>query len=293
MTECIIEAKNVHKRFGKTKVLTGVDLCVPRGAVVGLLGTNGAGKSTLIKCLLGLLRCDAGDVLTLGEDPWDFTAEAKERLGYGPQEAKLYPWMKSGQIVDYTAAFYPKWDDVWAKELMVRWDVDADKRAGTLSVGELQKLSLVLALGHRPELLVLDEPVASLDPKARREFLRSLVEICQDEQHTVLFSTHITSDLERIATHVAFLKDGVISFFGGLDELKEQVKRLRITAASELPSTFAVAGALRTEINGRTALVAVPQVSDPLLDSLRAEWQADVTVEDLNLEEIFLELHDA
>ena len=293
MTECIIEAKSVHKRFGKHKVLTGVDLCVPRGAVVGLLGTNGSGKSTLIKCLLGLLKPDAGDILTLGENPWDFTAEAKERLGYGPQEAKLYPWMKSGQIVDYTAAFYPQWDDSWAKELMTRWDVETDKRAGTLSVGQLQKLSLVLALGHRPELLVLDEPVASLDPKARREFLRSLVEITDDEQHTVLFSTHITSDLERIATHVAFLRDGVISFFGGLDELKEQVKRLRITAENDLPATFNVPGAMRIEVNGRTALVAVPQVSDPLLDSLRHNWQADVTVEDLNLEEIFLELHDA
>ncbi len=293
MNECVIDAKNVHKRFGKTKVLNGVDLCVPRGAVVGLLGTNGSGKSTLIKCLLGLLSCDAGDVLTLGEDPWDFTAEAKERLGYGPQEAKLYPWMKSAQIVDYTAAFYPNWDDAWAKELMTRWDVETDKRAGTLSVGQLQKLSLVLALGHRPDLLVLDEPVASLDPKARREFLRSLVEITDDEQHTVLFSTHITSDIERIATHVAFLQDGVISFFGGLDELKEQVKRLRITAKKDLPPTFTVPGALRTEINGRTALVAIPTISDPLLDSLRQEWQADVTVEDLNLEEIFLELHDA
>jgi ABC-2 type transport system ATP-binding protein len=293
MSECVIQATNVHRRFGRTKVLTGVDLCVPRGAVVGILGTNGAGKSTLIKCLLGLLRCDVGAVLTLGEDPWDFSATAKERLGYGPQEAKLYPWMKSGQIVDYTAAFYPNWDHRWAKELMTRWDVATDKRAGALSVGQLQKLSLVLALGHRPELLVLDEPVASLDPKARREFLRSLVDITEDERHTVLFSTHITSDLERIATHVAFLKDGVISFFGGLDELKEQVKRLRITATNDLPATFAVPGALRTEINGRTALVAVPQVSTPLLERLRHDWQAEVTVEDLNLEEIFLEFHNA
>ncbi len=293
MNECIIKATNVHKRFGKTKVLTGVDLCVPRGAVVGLLGTNGSGKSTLIKCLLGLLRVDDGDVQTLAEDPWDLSADAKERLGYAPQEAKLYAWMKAGQVVEYTAAFYANWDARWVQDLMRRWEVEPEQRVGTLSTGQLQKLSLVLALGHRPELLVLDEPVASLDPKARREFLRSLLEITQDAQHTVLFSTHITSDLERVATHVAFLQGGRISFFGGLDELKEQVKRLRITAAADLPSTFAVPGAMRTEVDGRTALVAVPKANDHLLDSLRSQWQADVTVENLNLEEIFLELHDA
>ena len=141
--------------------------------------------------------------------------------------------------------------------------------------------------------MVLDEPVASLDPVGRREFLRSVLELTVDENRTLLFSTHITSDLERIATHVAILRDGRVGYFDELDVLKDQFKRLRVQSKHALPSSFQVAGALRTEVQGHTALVAVPSVSAPLLAELESTWDAKVQVEDLNLEEIFVELHDA
>lgn len=235
MSALVLEARDVHKRFGRTAVLRGVSLAVPRGAVVGLVGVNGAGKSTLIKCLLGLLRADAGTMRLLGEEPWQLSAAAKARLGYVPQAVQLYPWMKAGQVVRYVAAFYPRWEPTLADELIERWQVPRDQRVGTLSPGQLQKLGLVLALGHRPELLILDEPVASLDPLARREFLRSLVELTADNEHTVLFSTHITSDLERVASHVAVLQAGRIVLFDELDAVKDRVKRLHIVAAHDLP----------------------------------------------------------
>jgi len=138
---------------------------------------------------------------------------------------------------------------------------------------------------------VLDEPVAALDPVARRDFLRTLLDIAQSETRTVLFSTHITSDLERVADRVAILRDGRIVFCDGLDVLKESVKRLRITASRDLPSGFTVAGALRTEVSGRNALVAVSGVSDGLIEDLRTTWDATVDVEDLSLEDIFVEMH--
>jgi ABC-2 type transport system ATP-binding protein len=154
-------------------------------------------------------------------------------------------------------------------------------------------LALILALGHGPELLILDEPVASLDPLARRDFLKSLLEVTQDGNHTVLFSTHITSDLERVASHVAIMKQGKIGFFGELDVLKDKVKRLRLSAREDFPPNFSVTGALRIEVEGSRAVVVVEDLYPGLLDTLRQTWHADIQVENLNLEDIFLELHQS
>ncbi|MFO1040807.1 MAG: ABC transporter ATP-binding protein [Planctomycetaceae bacterium] len=291
MNELMLEASELSRRFGNADVLTCINLAIPRGLVVGLLGTNGCGKSTLIKCLLGLLRVSGGTARLMGENPWNLSSAAKAQLGYVPQDVRLYPWMTVSQVVAYTAAFYPTWDFALTEHLVQKWELPRDSRIGPLSPGQIQKLGLILALGHRPELLILDEPVASLDPVARREFLKSLLEVTQDEKHTVLFSTHITSDLERVASHVAILKKGHVELFEDLDTVKERIKRLRISATESLPRSFAVEGALRTEVDGRVALVAATHVSDQMVKDLRSRWQAEVTVEDLNLEEIFLELH--
>lgn len=293
MAEPIIELSGLKKSFGDKHVLNGVDLAIPRGSVVGLLGTNGSGKSTLIKCLLGLFRPNSGAIRILGENPWTLSASAKERIGYVPQESKLYSWMKVKHVVAYTAAFYPQWDYAWGEELINRWDLPREDRVGPLSAGQLQKLALVLALGHHPELLILDEPVASLDPIARREFLRTLLDIARDERHTILFSTHITSDLDRVASHVALLQEGQITCYEELDALKDRVKRLRIRSDVNLPYDFSIPGALRSEVDGVRALVTAANVTERSLEELRRQYHAEVTVEDLNLEEIFLELHEA
>lgn len=291
MDSPIVDVNGLTKRFGAHDVLRNLDWQIGRGSVVGLVGTNGSGKSTLIKCLLGLLSPTAGQIRLFGEDPWTLSAAAKERLGYVPQTVELYPWMTVDQITRYVGAFYRNWDQAWVATLIDRWQLPRNHRVGPMSPGQLQKLALVLAIGHRPELLILDEPVASLDPVARREFLRSLLELTGDNEHTVIFSTHITSDLERVASHVAMLRDGRIALFDELDAVKDRVKRLRITAVNDLPATFAVRGALRTQVDGRNALVAVSALDDRLVREVEIEWQADVAVEDLNLEDIFLELH--
>ena len=292
MSESPLHMRALRKSFKEKEVLKGVDLEIPSGSVVDLIGTNGAGKSTLIKCLLGLLRIDSGEASVLGESPWDLSETAKARLGYVPQDIKLYPWMKLRQLIRYQSAWYENWDWKLTDRLISNFELPEKQTVGSLSQGQLQRLMIILANGHRPELLILDEPVASLDPIGRRQFLRSLLQADDDWSPTVLFSTHIMSDLERVASHVAVLHDGRISCFKELDELKDRVKRLRIAASSDLPETFSVEGALRIEVHGRNALVAVPFVSDSLVDGLKSRWDADVSVEDLNLEEIFLEMHD-
>jgi ABC-2 type transport system ATP-binding protein len=200
--------------------------------------------------------------------------------------------MRVRQVIAYTAAFYPTWNQALVDDLCRRWRLPLEDRVGPLSVGQLQTLAIVLALGHEPELLILDEPVASLDPTARREFLRTLLEILDDPRRTILFSTHITSDLERVASRIAILRDGQIAFHGELDELKDRVKRLRVAARHDLPPSFAVPRALRCEVSGPIAMVSVDGFDDELLHNVRQTWNAEVSVQDLNLEEIFVELHD-
>jgi ABC-2 type transport system ATP-binding protein len=288
----VVRVSGLVKRFGPRAVLDRVDLEVPRGQVIGLLGLNGSGKSTLIKCLLGLLKADEGSATVLGTDAWQLADREKARIGYVPQEATLYPWLTVRQTVAYVSSFYSRWDGAWGEELLRRWDLPLGHRVGPLSVGQKQKLALVLALGHRPELLILDEPVASLDPVARRWFLETVLETAADGAGTVLFSTHITSDLERVASHVALLREGKVTFHDEIDVLKDRVKRLRIEAAADLPADLHLPGTLRQEVRGRQALVTIDGVDATLVAEVRERFAAEVIVDNLNLEEIFLELHD-
>ncbi len=186
-TQAVLRMRGVTKAYGKKMVLDHLDLDVPAGTVLGLLGKNGAGKTTLIKCSLGLAKPQSGEVTILGEPAWELTGPTKSRLGYVPQVIQLYPWMKVRQVIAYTASFYPRWNQELIDRLLREWELPAEDRVGPLSVGQLQKLAILLALGHEPELLVLDEPAASLDPAARRSFLRTVLDITADGKRTVIF----------------------------------------------------------------------------------------------------------
>jgi ABC-2 type transport system ATP-binding protein len=278
-----VQMRNVSKVFLARAVLDRLNFEVPKGSVVGLLGKNGAGKTTLLRCALGLARPQLGSVLILGEPAWNLSASAKQRIGYVPQSPQLYPWMQVRHIIDYVGSFYVRWKRELAARLADDWHIPLTRRAGTLSVGELQKLTLVLALGHEPELLVLDEPVASLDPAARREFLKVVLEIASGGDRTVIFSTHITSDLERVADRVAILRRGHISFFGELGELKDQIKRLRLTSRKMLPEKLDLPGILRQRVEGDRALLTTSAMTPDLVGQIESRWQAKVEVQDLNL----------
>jgi len=292
MTEFVVEARGVTKRFKDKTVLDQLDFTLQRGSVTGLLGKNGAGKTTLLKCMLGLQTAQAGTIMVLGEDSRTLSGTGKARLAYVPQEVSLYPWMKVRQVVAYTAAFYPRWNSQLIERVMKNWEINPDDKIGPLSTGQLQKLGILLALGHEPELLVLDEPVASLDPSARRQFLATLLDIALTGDRTVLLSTHITSDLERVADRVAILKSGKIDYTDELATLKDSVKRLRINAPSGLPSDLrSLPGMLKCEANGKTAVFSLRGFQLDLPERLARDWSVEVSVEDLNLEEIFLELH--
>ena len=280
----------VSKSFGFHRVLDAVDFAPPPGSVVGLLGANGAGKSTLLKLLVGLLRADTGVVSVAGADSWDLPAAVKARIGYVDQRPRMYPWMKPKHLLPYFGSFYPRWDVGLLDRLAGEWAVPMNQAFGKLSPGQQQKVALLVAVGHHPDLLVLDEPVSALDPAARRAFLKSLLEMTADADGdgstpTVLLSTHITSDVERVASHVAVLSDRRVGTFEELGDLKDRVKRLRIRSDGPLPEGFAVPGARTLTLDAdRRGAVAVVEGDPPPLPGL------DAAVEGLNLEEIFLAL---
>jgi len=223
--ECV-SLQGLSVAFGAQRVLDGLDWTLPAGRVVGLLGRNGAGKTTLIETLLGLREPDAGQARLYGQPSQALPDAVRARIGYVPQRSDLFEWLTADQLLAYFRSFYPRWNDAKVQGLMSRWDIARDKPIGKLSGGQQQRLSIVRALAHEPDLLVLDEPVASLDPAGRRDFLGELVDQVVDRRTTVVFSTHILSDLERVAVDVAFLTGGRIALHAPLDELLESSVRL-------------------------------------------------------------------
>jgi ABC-2 type transport system ATP-binding protein len=213
------------KRFGDHSVIAGLDWHIAPGQVVGLLGRNGAGKSTLLECMLGLRELDGGGATLFGEDVANLSEATRARIGYVPQKTDLFGWLTPVQMLDYFKAMYPRWNDAKVEGLLSRWGFDARMRRQpikNLSGGEQQRLAIIRALAHDPDLLVLDEPVSALDPVGRRDFLRELVDGVIERGTTVVFSTHILSDLERVAFDLAFLKDGRIVLQGQADTLLEE-----------------------------------------------------------------------
>jgi ABC-2 type transport system ATP-binding protein len=216
--------------YENSSVLTGVDLTLTPGSVLGLIGRNGAGKSTLIRAMLGLLEPLAGSAFVFGEPALKLSDDAKARIAYVPQQPEALAWLTAEQMLDFVGRFYPRWDAAFAQKMLARWNIQPNRLLAKLSPGERQRVDLVRALASQPELLVLDEPAAALDPVARRELLRELALRAGESGTTVLFSTHIVSDLERVASEVAFLHNGKLLLHCGVDDTKERYGRLWLPA---------------------------------------------------------------
>jgi ABC-2 type transport system ATP-binding protein len=291
MAEPIVSARDVTKLFGTKAALDGVSVDVLPGDIVGVLGKNGAGKTTLLETLLGFSPANRGSVTVFGEDALHMSQATKARIGFLPQQDELFGMLNGKQHLGIVSAFHANWDRALIERLIGEWSVPLTRRIDSLSVGERQKLAVLSALGHHPELLVLDEPVASLDPIARRQFLQQLFTIAENDRRAVLFSSHIVSDLERAANKVWIVKDGRLHWQGELDALKESVVRLHIQARAPLPPDLGAPNTLATRTNGNSATATVAQWQPALADALAQRLGATVEVEALGLEDIFLELH--
>lgn len=225
-----LQARGIVHAYEGRYVLQGVDLTLAPGSVLGLIGRNGAGKSTLIRALLGLLQPQAGEAFVFGEPALRMSDASKVRIAYVPQQPDALAWLSAAQMFDYLSRFYPKWDRAYAQRMLDRWQIVPNKVMAKLSPGERQRVDLIRTLASQPHLLVLDEPVAALDPVARRELLREIALRAGEQGTTVLFSTHIVSDLERVASDIAFLHEGKLLLHCATDDAKECYARLWLPA---------------------------------------------------------------
>jgi ABC-2 type transport system ATP-binding protein len=237
----VVEIRGLRRSFGDKQALDGIDLTMPRGAVFGLVGANGAGKTTLIKHILGLLRAQSGTVRVFGRDPVADPAGVLGKIGYVSEDHDLPGWMRVWELLRYTQAFYPSWDAHYAEELRQRFELDGKARIKRLSRGQRARASLLVALAHRPALLVLDEPSAGLDPIVRRDILEAIIRAIADEGRTVLFSSHLLHEVERVSDYVTMIDKGRIVFSAALDDIKalHRTLTLRFAEARQQPPELA------------------------------------------------------
>jgi len=246
-----VEIHGLSRKFKDKLALVDVSLLIPRGRVFGLAGENGAGKTTLIKHMLGLLKAERGTVRVFGLDPATSPAAVLKRVGFLSENRDLPGWMRVDELLRYTGAFYPTWDATLAEQLRLRFCLDPAARVKTLSRGENAKAGLLLALAFRPDLLLLDEPSSGLDPLVRRDILEAIIRTVAEEGRTVVFSTHLLDEVERVADEIAMMFHGRIVLSGPLDKVKEEHHRVVLQFEKALPSRPEVPGALSVKGSGK------------------------------------------
>lgn len=291
MSAPVVTARNLGKAVGRKTILRDISVDVEPGSVVGIIGKNGAGKTTLMDVLLGFSPATSGNSRVFGHDSFTLPGEVRGRIGFVPQQDELVYMLDGRQHIEVTAALHGRWNRDLTDRLQAKWGLPMDREVRKLSGGERQKLSILLALGHEPDLLVLDEPVAALDPISRRQFLQELLVIAGNPRRTVLFSTHIVSDLERVADQIWIVREGAVAWAGPLDHLKESVVRLRIAARRPLPFSLPLQSVLSLRSGGQRATAVVSHWDEEALPGLRETLDADVDVEALSLEDLFVEFH--
>src|SRR6476661_8435418 len=230
MPEPVIQLLNVRKSFGKNPVLKGLNLAVEKGQIFALLGRNGAGKTTAIRLLLGLLSRDGGSISVVGHDPQQEPIAVRAAVGFLAEDQQMFGWMTIAELLGFMAPFYPTWDRSLADHFAKEFELPRGQRIKNLSKGQNVRLGLVLALAHRPHLVILDDPALGLDPIMRKEFNRDLIAHLQGEGTSVLYSSHLLYEVEPIADAVAILHEGVILKQAATEALRQDVKQIVVSA---------------------------------------------------------------
>lgn len=285
-----VETEGLRYRAGKTFALSGVNLHVPTGSIYGFLGPNGAGKTTTIRLLMGLLRPEGGRVTVLGEAMPASYVRVLARVGYVPDRPHVHPSLTVAESMALHAGFHRAWNARWAAELQAQFRLGGDQRVGALSKGETGKLMMLLALAQEPDLLMLDEPTDGLDPVVRRDVLEALLAYVSDRQATVLISSHLVHELERICDWVGVMDRGDLVAELPMREFKNGIKRLHVTGAPALldGAPFTVLG--RSAMHGGAEQWLVRGWEPEMRDHVESLGATVTDVIDLDLEDGFVEL---
>lgn len=284
----MVQIRGLEKHFGRTVALAGIDMDILAGRIIGLLGANGSGKSTLLRHMVGLYIEDAGQCRTFGSEARNLGPAQLGRIGYVHQDGELLDWMTVAQHIRYVSAYYDNWNKELEEEFIKDFDIPLKARVGTLSPGKRQQLAILLAIGFGPELLILDEPAAGLDPIARSRFLDLLLTLIQDPDRTIIISSHILSDVEKVIDHAVILREGTMLRDCSFDDLREEFCKLRLTSlGGDLPEEldFTVVG--NPKRSDKQAIMTIVSEPRQQLNIKAAKLNCSIDVEPLSLDEIY------
>lgn len=285
----VIVTERLTKYYGRRPVVNSLNLRVPQGSVYGFLGRNGAGKSTTIKMLLGMVHPDYGRATIFGEPCDQLSPETRARVAYLAEGHPLYRWMTVGQLVDFTRPFYTRWNARLLEQILDHFELSRRAKVRRLSNGQRAQVSLALAVAADPELLILDDPTLGLDTVVRRDFLESMIQIIQRQGRTILFSSHILGDVERVADRIGVLVDGVLRVDCPTEHFKQAVRRVVLQFREKPPEHEPFAGLVSSRQAGSTLEWVVIDFDEEKRRRAEALEPDLIEVIELNLEEAFIE----
>jgi ABC-2 type transport system ATP-binding protein len=285
-----ILVQNVTRAFDGPPVVNDLTFSVRPGSIYGFLGRNGSGKTTTMRMLAGLIKPHAGSVRILGHDPFIIGAAERQWLGYLSEKAVIPARTKVRQVLELGRQLYPHWDQRVADSLGLKYDLPAGRRFSTLSQGQQRLLGFIMTIAPRPKVLLLDEPAANLDVVARREILDDILELIRDCGCTVLLSTHILSDVERVADEIGILAKGKLCVSESLDSLKDSIRQVRFHGFKDDPPEGNILGSFRIARSRKEIIVTLRTDSLNTPEALARRWSCQYEIRSLSLEDIFIEL---
>jgi ABC-2 type transport system ATP-binding protein len=288
MPEDAIRTEGLTRYFGARCVVSDLNLAVPKGVIFGLLGRNGCGKTTTLRMILGLLEPTRGSARILGYSSDRIPAEVRARIGYLTESHPATGWMSLRECGKFQAAFYPTWNEDIFQAVLKHFALEPRRKARDLSRGERAGLCLALTLSPDPELLILDDPALGLDPVARRSLLESMLYVTRREGRTILFSSHVLSDVERVADQIAILDRGVLRATCSLEVFRSRVRRLVLRFGTSPPSLPDIPGLLHCHRTEREVALTIANLTPDIQKSLEALPSVQITTTPLDLEEAFI-----
>ncbi len=262
MSDFVIRSDGLTRYFGRKCAVNNLRFEVPHGSVLGFLGRNGSGKTTTIRMLLGFLDPTRGCSTVLGYDSQALPPEIRARIGYMAEGHPVYGWMSIAEAGRFQSSFHSTWEPRVFDSVIEHFNIDPAAKAKSLSRGQRAGLSLALTLAPQPELLVLDDPALGLDPVARQSLLEAIIYFTREERRTVLFSSHILADVERVADRIAVIRDGVLRVCSTLDGFRDRVRKIVLHHREAPPSLPRIPGLLSTERNGKRTILRIVDLDD-------------------------------
>lgn len=284
----IVQMRNISKKFGKIQALDNIDLEINPGQIIGLLGANGSGKSTLLRHIIGLYLPDKGQCTTFQTDAAKLGPKELARIGYVHQEGELLEWMTVKQLINYVSAYYKTWNNGLQDRYIKDFDIALTDRVGSLSPGQRQKVSILLAIAFEPELLILDEPASALDPIARSQFLDLLLQIIQDPTRTIIISSHILSDVEKVIDHAIIMRKGQILCDCSFDQLREKYTRFTLTSLNgPLTTKLPFENTITAQTSTNKAVITVQDYTQEQLEDIAKTMNCEIEIKPLSLDELY------